>query len=37
MKECPNIDINYCDKDETSPLVLAFKNKQNHIIKYLMQ
>lgn len=32
LRECPGIDVNQVDLDGTTPLILAFKNKQNKVI-----
>jgi ankyrin repeat protein len=37
LKALPEIDINLQDLDGTTPIVLAFKNKQEHLISYLMK
>ncbi|CDW79052.1 leucine rich repeat family protein [Stylonychia lemnae] len=37
LRACPKINLNQIDQDGTSPLILAFKNKQNKVISFLLK
>ena len=33
---CPNLDINKQDEDDSTPFLLAIKNKRTDFLKYMM-